>query len=401
MSDVDKLLDPATIRLQSQKIRSLADSGQTHFSIDRAALAPTADLVAKVCRENYPSLNIPFHSRWSHFNVGGVQRQAMLEDSIKDLDRVEQARSLMDVVIVSVLLDAGAGMKWTYLEPGTQKSWSRSEGLAVASLELLKCGLLSSVKAKPLRVDAKALEALQFDAFAKCFQIRDDNPLSGDRGRFSLLKNIAQALTKNTVFFAEPRLGSLIDYFLVKHPSRSLRAQDILKTLQLALGSIWPGRLELDGVNLGDVWSYKPLGTGLAGYVPFHKLVQWLTYSVIHPIELAGFSVTGFEDLSGLAEYRNGGLMIDSGILKLRDAGLVEQTHLVDSELIVEWRALTLSLLDELAPMVRNRLKKSENELPLGKILEGGTWWAGRRLAGQLRADGGSPLKVKSDGTVF
>jgi hypothetical protein len=70
----------------------------------------------------------------------------------------------------------------------------------------------------------------------------------------------------------------------------------------------------------------------------------------------------------------------------------------VGSELVVEWRALTVALLDELAPQVRSRLGVAG--LPLACILEGGTWAAGRELATQLRG-GDPPLAIKSDGTVF
>jgi hypothetical protein len=39
--------------------------------------------------------------------------------------------------------------------------------------------------------------------------------------------------------------------------------------------------------------------------------------------------------------------------------------------------------------------------LPLAKILQGGTWAAGRKIARERRADGSPPLRVVSDGTVF
>jgi hypothetical protein len=58
-------------------------------------------------------------------------------------------------------------------------------------------------------------------------------------------------------------------------------------------------------------------------------------------------------------------------------------------------------LLDRIAPMVRERLGVSAEAFPLARVLEGGTWAAGRRIAASLRADGGPPLKVISDGTVF
>ena len=70
----------------------------------------------------------------------------------------------------------------------------------------------------------------------------------------------------------------------------------------------------------------------------------------------------------------------------------------VGSELVVEWRALTVALLDELAPRVRAHL--GAPDLPFACILEGGTWAAGRELAQELRG-GDPPLAIKSDGTVF
>ena len=47
--------------------------------------------------------------------------------------------------------------------------------------------------------------------------------------------------------------------------------------------------------------------------MPFHKLSQWLAYSLIEPLEEAGIAVTGLDELTALAEYRNGGLLDRSG----------------------------------------------------------------------------------------
>jgi hypothetical protein len=69
-------------------------------------------------------------------------------------------------------------------------------------------------------------------------------------------------------------------------------------------------------------------------------------------------------------------------------------------EAVIEWRALTVALIDQLAPRVRQRLGRSAAQLPLASILEGGTWAAGRALAQRLRG-GLPPLQIDSDGTVF
>jgi len=130
-------------------------------------------------------------------------------------------------------------------------------------------------------------------------------------------------------------------------------------------------------------------------------LSQWMAYSLIEPLQHAGFTVADIDGLTGLAEYRNGGLFIDCGVLSLRDARDEMREHPVDSPLVVEWRALTVALLDRLAAVLRQRLGCDATRLPLAKILEGGTWATGRALAFDRRPDGAPPLKVISDGTVF
>jgi hypothetical protein len=138
----------------------------------------------------------------------------------------------------------------------------------------------------------------------------------------------------------------------------------------------------------------------MLGLVPFHKLSQWLCYSLVEVLEEAGIAVDHLDALTGLAEYRNGGLFIDLGVLAPRDPSL-DAPLTVDHPAVVEWRALTVALLDLLAPMLRERLGRSAAELPLARLLQGGTWDAGRRIARQRRPDGSPPLVVISDGTVF
>jgi len=142
-------------------------------------------------------------------------------------------------------------------------------------------------------------------------------------------------------------------------------------------------------------------GPGLTnGWMPFHKLSQWLTYSLLEPFEWAGVKVRHLNALTALPEYRNGGLLIDSGVIVPKDPAFLSRTWKVGDEFIVEWRALTVALLDEVAPRVRKVLDRTEEELPLACVLEGGTWAAGRALAQRLR-DGAPPLLIESDGTVF
>jgi hypothetical protein len=183
----------------------------------------------------------------------------------------------------------------------------------------------------------------------------------------------------------------------------TLPAPAILSELLRHLGPIWPSRLTLGGVPLGDCWQHPAITTddATSGLVPLHKLSQWLAYSLIEPLQRAGITVTEIDGLTGLAEYRNGGLFIDAGVLTLRDPADATREHAVSSPLVVEWRALTVALLDRLADTIRKRLGLDAVKLPLAKVLEGGTWAAGRAIARERRADGAPPLKIVSDGTVF
>ena len=219
-----------------------------------------------------------------------------------------------------------------------------------------------------------------------------------------LLRCLGRSLLSAHQFGDEnPRPGHLVNYLLERSSNGQLAAEEVLSAVLEGLGDIWPKRLEIAGVNLGDVWPHSALvGDGLgAGLVPFHKLSQWLSYSLLEPLQELGLEITGLDALTGLPEYRNGGLCLDLGLLQAKHPAVLQQPHPVGSEVIVEWRALTVILLDRIAAAVREELGMSVEELPLVKVLQGGTWSAGRRIAAQHRPGGVPPIQLESDGTVF
>ncbi len=238
------------------------------------------------------------------------------------------------------------------------------------------------------------------------FQVTNDNPLVGLEGRTELLRSLGRLIGQRPEIFARndtPRPGGFFDHLVAKAGGGPIPAPLILSELLLQFGPIWPSRLTLGGVPLGDCWRHPSLSTADATseLVPLHKLSQWLAYSLIEPLQWAGFTVTDIDGLTGLAEYRNGGLFVDTAVLALRDPAEAMREHDVASPLVVEWRALTVALLDRLAQALRRRLHMDATTLPLAKVLEGGTWAAGRQIARDKRADGAPPIKVISDGTVF
>jgi hypothetical protein len=80
---------------------------------------------------------------------------------------------------------------------------------------------------------------------------------------------------------------------------------------------------------------------------------------------------------------------------------VLSETHEVSSPVVVEWRALSIVLLDKIAVEIRRLLGLDADQLPLARVLEGGTWRAGRQIARERRPGGAPPIRVHSDGTVF
>ncbi|GAB4149894.1 MAG: URC4/urg3 family protein [Cyanobacteria bacterium J069] len=406
MSSVIYLQSPQAIRDRTQVLFDLASADKlAHFRYRGDRLQPTADYVLQVMRENYPDLNVPFHSRWRHFGVGGVDRVADLDRQLAGLDPIARAKAKFDLVIPSVLLDAGAGVGWRYREASSGQVFQRSEGLAVASFVMFGEGVFSGDRTSPLQADAAALQQLTEADLAQGFQVTADNPLVGTSGRVALLQKLGLALQHKPHLFGKtlPRPGNLVDYLLAQAENQQLPAPTVLKAVLEGLGDIWPGRVTLDGVNLGDVWPHPALPETEPGanLVPFHKLSQWLTYSLLEPLQDLGLEITQLDQLTGLAEYRNGGLCVDLGLLEPKHDAVLQTPHLPSSDVIVEWRSLTIVLLDRIAAAIRAELGLSATDLPLVKVLEGGTWAAGRKIAAELRPGGDPPILIQSDGTVF
>ncbi|MEZ2142283.1 URC4/urg3 family protein [Bradyrhizobium sp. DN5] len=401
------LLSAAAVRARAAQMLELGlAGGLSHFTIDLDRMDGVAEAVLAVTRKAYPTLDIPFHARWRHFVLGGVDRWAELADATSWPDRAARARAEFDLAIISVLLDAGAGAVWRYRDDVTGADVGRSEGLAIASLDMFKRGLFSGDARAPFRADADVLAQLPLASLASAFQVNEANPLLGLEGRADLLRRLGNHVANYPEIFARreaPRPGGLFDYIAARAVSGTIHASAILSAVLNELGPIWPSRLELAGVPLGDCWHHPAIkaNDSTEGLVPLHKLSQWLSYSLIEPLQRAGLKITDIDGLTGLAEYRNGGLFVDHEVLRLRNAADAARAHAVDSLLVVEWRALTVALLDRLAERIRAKLGRTPDTLPLASILEGGTWAAGRAIAFARRPDGSPPLKVISDGTVF
>ena len=401
------LLSAAAVRERAHEMLDLALEGRIDgWRVDLDQLPDTARFVAGVIRDQYPDLKVPFHARWRHFVFGGDDLWADISAKAGFADADEQARAAFDLAIVSVLLDAGSGPGWRYRDQATGLEAARSEGLALASLRMFQAGAFSNAADQPLRADAGQLATLSPTELAEGFQVSSDNPLAGLEGRAALLNRLGDQAADRPDLFAirdTPRPGGLYDAIRARAVDGRLPAPVILEVLLEALGPVWQDRLRLGGVDLGDTWRHPALKRDDAtdGLVPIHKLSQWLSYSLVEPLMAAGIEVTDLDGLTGLAEYRNGGLFLDMGVVALTDPADAARPWPVSDPRIVAWRSMTVALLDRIAPMVRAELGVSAQQMPLASVLEGGTWAAGRRVAVTKREGGGPPLNILSDGTVF
>jgi hypothetical protein len=401
------LLNSGAVRARAHRLLALGcDDQLLHFRVDPDRLNEAVSLVVETTRAAYPALDVPFHSRWRHFEFQGSNRWTLISRALQGRDEQAQARAAFDLAVISVLLDAGAGPEWRYRDHLSGQIIGRSEGLALASLAMFRDGLFSAEPNDPLRVDGAVLRDLPLDKIRVGLQITGTNPMVGVDGRLHLLRRLGRVVSENREIFGRrdsPRPGGLFDVIVDEAQGRVVRATSILSEVLTHLGPVWPSSLMLGGIPLGDTWRHPLLTTSDATneLVPLHKLSQWLAYSLIEPLEWAGFGVTEVDGLAGLAEYRNGGLFVDTEVLTLRDPAQAMREHDVSSMLVVEWRALTVALLDILAEKVRQQLEVSAESFPLAKVLQGGTWAAGRKLAEKLRPDGGSPIRVVSNGSVF
>ncbi|CAM9666150.1 unnamed protein product [Heterosigma akashiwo] len=432
MKGVAYLRSLPAIRERCSVIYEAAKAGTlSHFTLDLSKLDEVVEYVKQTMDINYPgnAADIPFHSsRFRHFEAGGIDRVEQLAAAEGAGGRRRRCRRLIDLAVTSVLLDAGAGDAWKYTEAAAAAAaeggegfvGGRSEGLGVASFHMFRAGAFSSdPEGHPHRADAEGLQALTPAKVAEAFQVdAAANPLVGCAGRAGLLRRLGAALAGRPRYFARGGLcrpGHLYDFLLAERVrDNKLDTHDLWEVVMYGFEALWPeeGRLVVAGTNMGDVAAQRlpPApgggrggGGGWPAYTPFFSLSIWMTYSLMEPLQkTAGWSIENLGAMTGLPEYRNGGLLVDMGVLVPKAEETLAKAHAPDAEVIIEWRALTVALLDEIALALRSKLNVSEEDFPLVKILEGGTWKAGRRIAAERRPDTrGPPIAIDSDGTVF
>ncbi|KAI0173382.1 DUF1688-domain-containing protein [Hypoxylon sp. FL1284] len=423
--DIAYLLSLQAVRERAQVVFTAAREGRLNsFEYDEQRMSAVADFVISVIERDFGPdrfSSIPPHGRWQHFDVGGIPRvQPLLDQWAKDgCDKMELTRRLIDLFFVSVLVDAGAGDTWKFVEPGSGLVYSRSEGTAMASLYMFKSGYFTQ-EAGAHKVDAAALVKLTDDMFSKGFQVTPENPLIGVSSRVKLLNSVGESLLRlQDIVGPTGRPGNLVDYLTnLSGDSKTIDYELLWATLQQILVPSWPAdRPRIQGFPIGDAWPLDVLSSNAKGgrdvdiIQPFHKLTQWLGYSLMVPfVRVLDFQVINAQLGTGLPEYRNGGLFVDLGALKLKPdlakahtpSGQDLPAFPESSDTVVEWRAMTVALLDELHKPISAHFAKLGVELSMAQMLEAGTWKGGRELAAKFRPHSrSSPIVILGDGTLF
>ena len=195
-------------------------------------------MVAAVTRRRYPDLGVPYHSRWRHFETGGIDRKAELDRALAG----PQRRRPRACPYRPYRGERAAGRR---RRPGMEFCRSRIgtalhalEGLAVASFRAFMRGAFSARQDDPLRVDAPALAAMDAATLASLFQAGTANPLLGLDGRAALLRRLGSALTTQRDAFGDSaRPGALFDTLTAHGTRRAVSASTLLEALLDGLGT--------------------------------------------------------------------------------------------------------------------------------------------------------------------
>ena len=390
------------VRERCGQLLDRARVGQSQwFTVDDGRLRDAADAIGRSIRRRHGSHAIPY-SRWRHLEAGGIDRRAQLERLLGDVAPQVRAHALVDLAVVAVLLDMAVDGPWKYVEPASGTTLHGPEATAVAAFHAFTAGLFSSDKLRPLQVDAQALRALPTDRLAQALQVSEGNALPGLKTRAVLLRRLGEVMAEQPeVFTNDARPSGLFDLMVadeggIAH-SADVDAHDVLSQLLVSLSPIWPVGHSIGGVPLGDCWRHSAVrGEGASdGWVPFHALSQWLAYSLLEPFEWSGVQVRGIDRLTALPGPHEGGLLLDTGVLRLREPDAARQAWYPGDEIVVEWRAMTVALLEELAGTVRGDLGAAGHGLPLSVVV-GGAADAGLECARRER-DGRAALRVQAE----
>jgi len=403
-SDLLVHFKPEQVRKVSNEFLNRAKSGSLrHLSVDAGKLKTALVAVLETTRQTYPDYQIPPHGVWRSFEAGQFDRWSALA-SIREFQSADGLlAAAADLAILAAYLDVQTPAGWSYHDVMAGTVAEGREASALAAINMFAAGSFSSDPSDPFRVDADALirldpeelvSGLQWDATAHAAQLT---------AMQRHLKRFGEALALRPDLYGvgdTTRPGNM----LVKLGNEgwgSVDATIILDQLLQSLAPLWEGGAAQGVVSFGDSFAYPCQdGEGPSEIVPFHMTAQTMVYSLVEPLAWAGYEVEELEALTAPADREHAALLFETGVLSFaRDGEALSPGEAQDR--MIEARALTGALIDQLADMLRKELGAEADHLPLSCILEGGSRRAGLEI---LHKDPAKALKlgeILNPGSVF
>ncbi len=372
------------------------------FEVDDAALESAAQQVAALTGPQRAGRDGPIANCWRRFSAGGVDRRAWLERLLAAEPPDQRTHARIDLALVCETLGEAPDSHWSYTEAATGRVLTGREGLAVAAWHAFTAGLFSSDPQRPLQADAAGLRGVVAAPLGRVLQAGASFPPQDLHARALALRRLGEVLSEQPeVFGAAGRPSGLFDsvispYGFAVPPTADVRAHDILSQLLMTLSGLTPGGAQVGGVPLGDCWRHPAAqGPGASqGWLPLHAGMQTITGALLEPFEWAGVQVRDRSDLTAPADADHGNLLLDTQVLRLRDPRSAQTVWSRAEAIVIEWRALTVALLDELAPRVQRHLAAGDTRRGVAALLTGRLEPVARALA-LLRPKGRPVLRVR------
>ena len=442
------LFNAGTVRLRCAGVlRSVEQNLSASFRLDRSALDLLAQRVTAQLQDKAftaSAFTAPF---WQRLQSDGIDRPAELSRLLSGEAALDRARAWADLALLGTLLGADPGPRWRYVEqqalptaafaqatpdellalldragksaaegaaapppiaatspstgPSTSPSTGGSTGLALATFRAFVAGAFSADKTRPCRADAATLRHVDVAALRAMLQGTPLNTIQGLEKRAALLSRLGQVLPA--------RLSELVPpLHLQAEAGTEVMASALLSALLPALAAAWPAA-PVQGLPAGDVWQHRwagdavvagqdagqDLGTG--GWVPLHAATQALVCTLALPLQQAGYRLVGLETLTASADSSNSALLLAAGVIVPRQQRLLSLSLKPGDEAVVECRALTVALFEEITNQVRATLQPAQGalaaELQVAEVVH---------ATAVVLAGGGAPaLTVEGDGALF
>lgn len=381
-----QLRNPHEIRKRARALLARARAGESgQFTVHDAALKDLTETLTDAIRRNRQEMSSSDAD--VHAKLDRLLGPAGFTGRIEKAERAEHARAHVDLAFVTVLLQFEPEVDWEYHESSTGQVSTGLGGAALAAFDAFTGGVFSSDPARPCQVDADGLRNLSGEALARAFQLALSRQSRRLEDRVAFLRRIGETLSRQQGIFGPGlRPAGLFDSLsgAEQHefaPTAEVGAHDILITLLMTLSPIWPAENTFGEHRLGDCWRLPAArGSGLTdGWMPLHRLGQALTYGLVRAFEHAGLPVRNIEALTPLAEPDGSGLLMDAGVLKPRSRWVSSP---VADPAVVELRALTVALTDELDAPVRRGLDDAYSAMPTAVMLGPEVWRSARLFHG-------------------